>query len=740
MTSARAFDALAQLNRIGSGLNRLDTGDLAGIQAMLRAIVQATAEVVPGAQAVIYPYDPASGQFDAAGGIAADTAPVVADGPRPGGLGFRAVARGRRVLSYHEPDHALHPLREAQGVYAAACFPLTAGGLVLGVLYVYLYEDRRFTELELLLLENFVNFTAMTLSLARQHYRRERELRRLRRAGMVISSRSNLQGTLDAILQVALEITDAVYGIFRLVDRSGTALVYQAFSGDDLSQPAVETLPIDEHSVMGLVALRREPIVISDLRQEQWGGVYYPLDRQTEMRAEVAVPLIGAGGRLEGVLNLESPQVGAFDRQDRYILQILATQAVAAIQEARLLDALQGILLLLPRQPVQEIHNTLVERACDLLNAPGGRLWILDPEGGELLLQACYGIDAPPQLPQAGTLAGLALARGEAVTLDAADRTDYPDLPAERGAALCVPIQHTGSGSPVGAFVVYAVPGEPRSFAMADWDRKVLDILGQSAALARQLADQQEALRAAQDQHALTETFAAIGDVAANLLHRLNNKVGTIPVRVEGIQDKCAAALEADAYLARNLDEIQKSAAEAMQVVRESLFHLHPIQLAPVSVAGSVREALAATRLPEGVQVLSDGLESLPPVQAGQQRLALVFTNLFENAADAMAGGVGTITVSGAAAGGWAAVTVRDDGPGIPPELHERIFTFYTSRAAAQPGRLGFGLWWVKTLITRFGGSITVESDGAHGTAFKIRLPLARENGAADGGQGGFQP
>ena len=48
--------------------------------------------------------------------------------------------------------------------------------------------------------------------------------------------------------------------------------------------------------------------------------------------AEFAVPLINAGGRVEGVLNLESPQVGAFSEQDSHLLQTLATQAVIAIQ------------------------------------------------------------------------------------------------------------------------------------------------------------------------------------------------------------------------------------------------------------------------------------------------------------------------------------------------------------------------------------------------------------------------
>jgi len=62
----------------------------------------------------------------------------------------------------------------------------------------------------------------------------------------------------------------------------------------------------------------------------------------------------------------------------------------------------------------------------------------------------------------------------------------------------------------------------------------------------------------------LEETFAALGDVAANLLHHLNNQVGSIPVRIEGIQDKCEKQIAESAYLAANLAEIQRAALNAM--------------------------------------------------------------------------------------------------------------------------------------------------------------------------------
>ena len=742
MTAPRLLEALAHLNQIGSAINHLDTGDLARIQKVLCMIAESAAEVVPGSSAVIYTYDEARGAFDTSSRVSAENGreSELDDAPRADGLGVRAVTRRQRVLSYEEPDMDINPAKVALGARVMACFPLIVSSEVLGALYVYLEEDRHFTQLELLMLENFVNLTAMTLSLARQfslaqqeQVRKERELRRLRRAGIIISSRSNLKETLNAILRVALDITDAIYGIFRLVDSSGKNLVYQAIYGANLNAPAVENLPIDDQSIMGTVALRREPVIISDLREEPWCKIYYPLDHQLEMRSELAVPLIGASGRLEGVLNLESPQVNGFDKQDRYILQILATQAVIAIQEARLLDTLEEISALLPRLSPQMIHQTLVERACDLLNVPHGAIWLLEKD--QLVWQAGAGPDLHGmRLPVDLTLAGDAVREARPVTMLVVSeelQRSFPDLPffTGKGAALIVPLMASQEGRPMGVMSIHTGANDLRDFDQSDWDKKVLDILGHYAALAVQLAAQQEALRVAQDQRALTEAFAAIGDIAANLLHRLNNKVGTIPVRVEGIQDKCQDALEADPYLAKNLEEIQRSAAEAMDVVRESLFHLHPIQLAPVSVLGSVREALAATPLPPGVQLIQGDLALLPPVQAGPKRLALVFSNLLENASDAM-GGRGQIVIRGAVRDGWVDVAVSDDGPGIAPELQERIFEFnYSSRASAHPGKLGFGLWWVKSLIARFGGSVSVESDGQHGTTFILSLPQAKEDG-----------
>ena len=223
----------------------------------------------------------------------------------------------------------------------------------------------------------------------------------------------------------------------------------------------------------------------------------------------------------------------------------------------------------------------------------------------------------------------------------------------------------------------------------------------------------------------MIEAFAAIGEIASNLLHQLNNKIGAIPVRVEGIQDKRQSIIEADAYLRTNLLEIENSATEAIEIVRESLFHLRPIQFSSVAVKDAIETVLSTSHFPEGIRFFHQGLNSLPNVHACPQRLPLVFTNLIDNASRAMQG-QGEIRITGKTQEGKAIIRITDTGPGIPLDIQDHIFELdYSTSAADQPGNLGFGLWWVKTLIARFGGMIYVESDGCSGTTFILELPIA---------------
>jgi GAF domain-containing protein/signal transduction histidine kinase len=710
-TDSRLLEGLASLNQISNAINRIGSDGADQIDLSLQLIVDSAIRVVPGSSAVIYTYDHKTGMFENDSRVSAEPEarrPTFIrdqpdDAPRPHGIGMRTIQRRRRCFSYEEPDLTVHPFHAALGVKAVACFPLIVAEQAVGLLYIYLHEERQFTYLEQLLLDNFVNQAAMAIyhakrlaGIRRDLVRKDEELNQLRRAGLLISSRLRLEETLDSILHLALEITNAQYGIFRLLDKKGEYLVTRAVTGMRLERPLVERLPLDGNSIMAHVARTREPLLIPDLRQEPWSNIYYPLDSNLEMRSELAVPLINASGRLEGVLNLESPHLGAFSEDDNHMLQSLAAYAITAIQEVRLLDALQEAAQLLISQPTRKVLDRLCAMANDLLNTSSSVIW-LSNESGELQLVSSNG---PVQ------------------------HTEIFSEAQNQPNAVLIPLPTGDDTRSLGMFGVFnADPnaGAGRSIR-SEWDKKVLACLANYAVLAVQNEEHQQALQTSQEQHWTAETFAAVGDISANLMHNMNNKVGTIPVRIQAIQDKYQQILESDPYLAHQLAEIERSATYAMQIVQENLSHLRPIRMEPMEIDSCIRDAIRDVHIPASIQIETNGLENLPPVTAGRQSLTFVFRNLIENAVAAMNGN-GQILIQGNYLPEAVEISLADSGSGILPELHNQIFELNFSRTGEQPGKLGFGLWWVKTLMTRLGGSVTVESDGQHGTTFRLRLP-----------------
>ncbi len=121
-------------------------------------------------------------------------------------------------------------------------------------------------------------------------------------------------------------------------------------------------------------------------------------------------------------------------------------------------------------------------------------------------------------------------------------------------------------------------------------------------------------------------------------------------------------------------------------------------------------------------------------VDADLGRLAQVIANLLTNAAKYTPKG-GQITVTSAARGGEALLSVRDSGMGIEPEMLSRIFEPFTQERQAidrSQGGLGLGLAIVQSLVAQHGGRVSARSEGrGRGSEFVVTLPLA---------QGSFTP
>ena len=319
--------ALGILRDAGSRINQLgpDTSLAEALQLIAGTAVRLVgADPDDCASAVIYTFDSDEGQFDPRSRVSAGEgqAPPLGDVPRSQGMGATALARRARVLSYEEHSLRFHPLKYEGGVRTSACYPLMVGSQAVGALYIDLRSERHFTEHELLLLDTFVHLSAVAIYNTRQFEgmnralrRKVAELERVQRADRLISSRRNVDETFREILNAALNLTGAEYGSFRLLDKNAGLLRLRALVGGDPDGQRTSLPPDVQSGVVGWVARHRQPARIDDLLEPPWAEIYQPLTDRREMRSELAVPLLGSGGGLEGVLNVESPHPAHFDAE-----------------------------------------------------------------------------------------------------------------------------------------------------------------------------------------------------------------------------------------------------------------------------------------------------------------------------------------------------------------------------------------------------------------------------------------
>jgi signal transduction histidine kinase len=129
----------------------------------------------------------------------------------------------------------------------------------------------------------------------------------------------------------------------------------------------------------------------------------------------------------------------------------------------------------------------------------------------------------------------------------------------------------------------------------------------------------------------------------------------------------------------------------------------------------------------KGVSVRREYAEDLPKVQGNGGELNQVWTNLIDNAIDAV-DGHGNITVRAFAQEGRVLVEVADDGPGIPREAQGRVFEpFYTTKEVG--AGTGLGLDVARRIVIAHGGEVSVRSEPGE-TKFTVRLPVdTKRNG-----------
>jgi signal transduction histidine kinase len=133
-------------------------------------------------------------------------------------------------------------------------------------------------------------------------------------------------------------------------------------------------------------------------------------------------------------------------------------------------------------------------------------------------------------------------------------------------------------------------------------------------------------------------------------------------------------------------------------------------------------------KIGQGVKVVKEYDRSLPQIPAHPAELNQVWTNLIDNAVQAM-DGAGTLTVRTYREDDHLVVSVGDTGPGVPEELRKRVFEpFFTTKPVGQGTGLGLDISY-RIVVNGHGGDITLSSKPGD-TRFRVRLPLAEPSSA----------
>ena len=173
------------------------------------------------------------------------------------------------------------------------------------------------------------------------------------------------------------------------------------------------------------------------------------------------------------------------------------------------------------------------------------------------------------------------------------------------------------------------------------------------------------------------------------------------------------------------LQEITDSVTRISTLVAAAKQYSHmdrmPFERADVHEGLKSTLAMLMSKL-DGITVVKDFDRSLPPIPVYAGELNQVWTNLIDNAVQAM-GGSGTLTLRTSLDGDFVRVDIGDTGPGVPPEIRRRIFEpFFTTKPVGQGSGLGLDISY-KIVVARHGGDLTLSSSPGE-TIFVVRLPL----------------
>ncbi len=206
---------------------------------------------------------------------------------------------------------------------------------------------------------------------------------------------------------------------------------------------------------------------------------------------------------------------------------------------------------------------------------------------------------------------------------------------------------------------------------------------------------------------------------------------GYPPASLEALLRWLAASYEVYTLL----EEVGQGAGRISEIVKalKSYVYLDQAPIQEIDIHEGLENTLVILhyKLKQGVEVERQYAADIPPIQAYGSELNQVWTNILDNAIDAM-NGKGRLVIRTAHKDGWVTVEIEDNGPGIPAGVQEKMFNpFFTTKPLGKGTGLGLSITY--NIIKKHGGDIKVSSQPGQ-TIFAVRLPVNFERSKSGSG------
>ena len=534
-------------------------------------------------------------------------------------------------------------------------------------------------------------------------------LTRLHELAMRLGGISDLHPAMKAILDTAVEVQGAQFGLVWLEDsESGDLLVHASRGFEGEKAFLFERVPPGEKGgSAGHAFERRCRWIVEDTEADESFARYRDAARIAGFRAVHSTPIVTRSGALLGVLSVHFARPTWPSHRDMQVADVCARHAADAIEAARSQEALRE------SERLYRAIGESIDYGVWLADADGRnrytsdsflRLTGLTQErcAGQGWKEAVHPADAP------GLLAHWERCLRTGEQLD----HEFRVRSAEGGSRNIL-----GRGVPV---------RNARGSIVA-WAGINLDIH-----------------RLKQVENELRELDQRKNEFLATLAHELRNPLAPLRNGLEVMRLAAAnpATVEkARAMMERQLGQMVRLVDDLLDVSRVSRGKIE-LRREDVELAAVLRNALETSQ-PLMAERAHELVARVPPerivVNADVTRLSQVFWNLLNNAVKYTEPG-GRVELEVTPMDGEVAVSIRDNGIGIPAEMQARVFDIFTQvdrSLEKSQGGLGIGLSIAKRLVEMHGGSIAVRSAGHRmGSEFTVRLPARIEAGSGTGEAG----